>query len=228
MPAIISGDGLKIADIAKVAQGAKVEITNDKEVLGRVDRSRDVIRSGVEKGEQIYGVITLFGGMADQYVDPELLVGVQRIALWQHKSTTGPRLPDTDVRTAMLLRANSLLKGASGIRIEIIERYVTFLNAGAVPQVYQRGSIGASGDLVPLSYIGASVLGLDPAFLVDMNGETLNCHTVLKKLGLEPLELQPKEGQALNIGTGACTGVASNIIARAGELSALALGCHAF
>lgn len=96
------------------------------------------------KGEQIYGVTTLFGGMADQYVGPELLAEVQRIALWQHKSTTGPRLPNTDVRTAMLLRANSLLKGASGIRIEIIERYVTFLNAGAVPQVYQRGSIGAS------------------------------------------------------------------------------------
>ena len=227
MTIIISGEGLKIADIAKVAQGEKVEITNDKEVRDRVDRSRDVIRRGVEKGEQIYGVTTLFGGMADQYVGPELLIEVQRVALWQHKSSTGPRLPEKDVRTAMLLRANSLLKGASGIRMEIIERYVTFLNAGAIPHVYQRGSIGASGDLVPLSYIASPILGLDPAFLVDMDGETLDCHTVLKKLGLEPLELQPKEGLALNNGTGACTGVASNVIARAGELSALALGVHA-
>ncbi|MES2301411.1 MAG: aromatic amino acid lyase, partial [Pseudomonadota bacterium] len=82
-----------------------------------------------------------------QYVGPDLLEEVQRLALWQHKSTTGPRLPAEDVRAAMLLRANSLMKGASGIRTEIIERFVTFLNAGALPHVYQRGSIGASGDL---------------------------------------------------------------------------------
>lgn len=181
----------------------------------------------METGEQVYGVTTLFGGMADKYIGPDLLAEVQRVALWQHKSTTGPRLPDTDVRAAMLLRANSLLKGASGIRLEIIERYTIFLNAGAHPHVYQRGSIGASGDLVPLSYIGASVLGLDPAFMVDMDGETLDSHTVLKRLGLKPLPPEPKEGLALNNGTGASTGVAANVVARATDLVALALGVHA-
>jgi phenylalanine ammonia-lyase len=228
MTIIISGQGLTISDIANVANGAQVALTTDAAVLDRIERSRAVIQAGVAKGEQIYGVTTLFGGMADQYVGPELLVEVQKLALWQHKSTTGPRLPDTDVRAAMLLRANSLMKGASGIRLEIIQRYVTFLNAGAHPHVYQRGSIGASGDLVPLAYIAGAVLGLAPDWLVDMDGETLDSHTVLARLGLKPLELEPKEGLALNNGTGACTGVAANACARALDLTSLALGIHAF
>ncbi len=227
MTIVITGADLTIGQIAAVARGEKVAVTDDPAVLGRVARSRDVIRRAVENGEQIYGVTTLFGGMADKYVGPELLADVQRVALWQHKSTTGPRLPASDVRAAMLLRANSLLKGASGIRLEIIERYVAFLNAGAHPHVYQRGSIGASGDLVPLSYIGSAVVGLDPAFLVDMDGETLDSHAALARLGLAPLPLEPKEGLALNNGTGASTGVAANVVARAGDLVALAIGVHA-
>jgi phenylalanine ammonia-lyase len=196
-------------------------------VLARVTASREVLQRKIAKGEQIYGVTTLFGGMADQYVGPELLVDVQRLALWQHKTTTGPRLAPADVRAAMLLRANSLIKGASGIRLEIIERYATFLNANAVPHVFQRGSIGASGDLVPFSYIAGAILGLDPAFRVDLGAEVLDSHTALRRLGLAPLELQPKEGLALNNGTGVSTGVAANALARAQNLTSLALGIHA-
>ena len=227
MTLVISGDGLTIADIAAVARGAEVALTDDAAILGRVRRSREVIRRKVEAGEQIYGVTTLFGGMADRHVGPDELVDVQRLALWQHRSTTGPRLPAADVRAAMLLRANSLMKGASGIRLQIIERFVTFLNAGVTPHVYQRGSIGASGDLVPLAYVSAPIVGLDPAFLVDMNGEAIDCHAALRRLGLEPLTLEPKEGLALNNGTGASTGVAANAVDRAFDCVALSLGVHA-
>jgi phenylalanine ammonia-lyase len=107
------------------------------------------------------------------------------------------------------------MKGASGVRVELVERYVAFLNAGATPHVYQRGSIGASGDLSPLAYIGAAVIGLDKAWLVDLGEETLDCLTVLRRLGLEPITLQPKEGLALCNGTAASTGVAANCIERA-------------
>ncbi|MFN3765691.1 MAG: histidine ammonia-lyase [Aliihoeflea sp.] len=227
MTIIINGQDLSISNIRAVALGAKVALTDDPAILARIDKSRQIIAGGVERGEQIYGVTTLFGGMADQYVGPDLLADVQRIAVWQHKSTTGPRLPAADVRAAMLLRANSFVKGASGVRREIIDRYLAFLNAGAHPHVHQRGSIGASGDLVPLSYIGGAVIGLDPAFLVDLDGETLDAHAVLSRLGLQPLALQPKEGLALNNGTGACTGVAANATARALDLASLALGIHA-
>ena len=227
MTVIISGADLTLADIAAVARGAKVTLSDDPAVLDRLDRSREVIRRAVAEGQQVYGVTTLFGGMADQYVGPEQLIDVQRLALWQHKSTTGPRLPASDVRAAMLLRANSLMKGVSGIRIEIIERFAAFLNAGAHPHVYERGSIGASGDLVPLAYIAGAVLGLDPSFLVDLDGETLDSHATLARLGLEPLELEPKEGLALNNGTGASTGIAANAADRALDLAALTLGIHA-
>jgi phenylalanine ammonia-lyase len=227
MPVTLSGEGLSISDIAAVARGAPVQITRDATVLARVARSREVVTSAIARNEQIYGVTTLFGGMADQYIGPDLLRQLQRVALWHHKSATGPRLPEADVRAAMLLRANSLLKGASGIRLEIIERYATFLNAKAAPHVYQRGSIGASGDLVPLSYIAGAILGLDRAFLVDYQGQTLDAHEALKRLGLEPIEPEPKEGLALNNGTGACTGVAANAVDRTYDLMGVAMGAHA-
>jgi phenylalanine ammonia-lyase len=226
MTVTISGAGLTIAQINAVSRGEKVRLSSDPEVLARVEASREAVRRKIAQGEQIYGVTTLFGGMADQYVGPELLVDVQRLALWQHKSTSGPRLPARDVRASMLLRANSLIKGASGIRLEIIERYATFLNENATPHVFQRGSIGASGDLVPFSYIAGAILGLDPSFLVDLGGEVLDSHTALRKLGLLPLSLRPKEGLALNNGTGVSTGVAANAMARAQSLTALALGIH--
>jgi phenylalanine ammonia-lyase len=227
MSVVISGEGLTIGQIGAVARGAKVALSDDPAVIGRVERSRQQIEDAVARGQSIYGVSTLFGGMADQQVGPDMMVELQRLALWQHKSTTGPRLPNEDVRAAMLLRANSLIKGCSGIRLEIIERFATFLNAGVTPWVYQRGSIGASGDLVPLTYIGASIVGLDPAFLVDFGGETLDCHSALRKLGLEPLQLAPKEGLALNNGTGASTGVAANALDRAADLVAVSLGNNA-
>jgi len=227
MTVTISGEGLTITSIDAVARGEPVRISDDPEVLARIARSQRVVQEKIARGEQIYGVTTLFGGMADQYVGPELLGEVQRLALWQHKSTTGPRLSTADVRAAMLLRANSLMKGASGIRLEIIERFATFLNAGATPHVYERGSIGASGDLVPFSYIAGAILGLDPAFKVDYRDATLDAHTALAKLGLKPLALGPKEGLALNNGTGVSTGVAANAMSRALDLTALTLGIHA-
>jgi len=223
----ISGEGLTVGDVAAVARGATVAVTRDSAVLGRVAASRQRIAEAVAEGRQIYGVTTLYGGMADTVVPRDRLEELQRVALWHHKSATGPRLTPVDVRAAMLLRANSLLKGVSGVRLELVERFVTFLNAGATPHAFARGSIGASGDLTPLSYIGGAIVGLDPAFLVDLGGETLDSHAALRRLGLEPLSLQAKEGLALNNGTAASTGVAANCVERAFELTALTFGAHA-
>jgi phenylalanine ammonia-lyase len=223
----IRGDGLTVADIAAVARGAAVRLTDEDAVLARVRASRRRIVDALASGQQIYGVTTLYGGMADMAVPADKLEELQRVSLWHHKVGAGPRLPVPDVRAAMLLRANSLMKGASGVRLELIERYVTFLNAGATPHAYQRGSIGASGDLSPLAYIGAAVIGLDKAWLVDLDEETLDCLTVLRRLGLAPMTLQPKEGLALCNGTAASTGVAANCVERALALTALAFGAHA-
>ncbi|MCA2010589.1 aromatic amino acid ammonia-lyase [Cereibacter sphaeroides] len=223
----ISGEGLTLSQINAVSKGAKIALSQDPQVLGRIEASQGRIEAAVNNGEDVYGVTTLYGGMADQRVPVERMIELQHIALWHHKTATGPRLPAEDVRAAMLLRINSLMKGYSGVRLELIERYMTFLNAGVTPHAFQRGSIGASGDLVPLSYIGASVIGLDPAFLVDWNGDTMDCHTALKKLGLEPLTLRPKEGLAMNNGTTASTGVAANAMGRGARVLALGLATQA-
>ena len=223
----ISGAGLTIGDIAAVGHGAPVALSNDAAIVGRVHASRERIARALHDGQQIYGVTTLYGGMADHTVSSDKLQELQRLSLWHHKVAAGPRLPVPDVRAAMLLRANSLMKGASGIRLEIIERYVAFLNAGATPHVYQRGSIGASGDLSPLAYIGGAIVGLDPAYKVDLAGEELDSHIALARIGLKPIALEPKEGLALSNGTTASTGVAANCIERAYALTSLALGVHA-
>jgi phenylalanine ammonia-lyase len=90
---VISGEGLSLADIGTVARGEKVRLTDDATVLDRVESSRRYIEEAVERGEQIYGVTTLYGGMADHYIPASQLRELQKIALWHHKSTTGPRLP---------------------------------------------------------------------------------------------------------------------------------------
>ncbi|MBO9603764.1 MAG: aromatic amino acid lyase [Novosphingobium sp.] len=223
----ISGEGLTLEQIAAVSNGAEVRLTDDATINARIDASVAKVKAAVEAGEPIYGVSTLYGGMADRIVPIERMVELQHMALWHHKTATGPRLSRQDVRAAMLLRANSLAKGYSSVRRELIERYVTFLNKGVTPHVFKRGSIGASGDLCPLSYIGASVIGLDPRFLVEYGGEDMSCIEALKRIGLEPLELLPKEGLAMNNGTTASTGVAANNMARAQNIAALAFAAQA-
>jgi len=223
----ISGEGLTLEQIAAVSNGAPVRLTDDPEVIRLIKGSVARVREAIEAGEPIYGVSTLYGGMADRIVPIERMVELQHMALWHHKTATGPRLAREDVRAAMLLRANSLAKGFSSVRVELIERYVTFLNRGITPHVFKRGSIGASGDLCPLSYIGASIIGLDPRFLVEFEGEDLSCQEALARVGLEPLELLPKEGLAMNNGTTASTGVAANNMARAQNVATLAFATHA-
>ena len=148
--------------------------------------------------------------MANVVISPESASLLQNNLIWYHKVGSGKKLPLADVRAAMLLRANSHLHGASGIRLELIERLITFLNAGVTPHVYEFGSIGASGDLVPLSYITGALVGLDSCYTVDFNGESIDAPKALTRLGLEPLQLLPKEGLAMMNGTSVMTAIAAN------------------
>jgi len=223
----ISGDRLTVEDIVAVAKGAEVRLTDDPTVLRRVAASCQRIDEALARNEPVYGVTSLYGGMADQSVSAEMTVELQRVALITHRNATGPLLSREEVRAAMLLRANSLLKGYSAVRLEVIQRYVHCLNRGLTPHAHRLGSIGASGDLIPLSYIGASVLGLDPAFRVDLDGETLGCVDGLARIGLQPLPPRPKEGLALNNGTNACTGVTALCLDRVRTLHLLGFGVQA-
>ena len=224
----IGNDSLTIDDLASVARdGKQVRLTENPDILEGIQASCDFINDAVESGKPIYGVTSGFGGMADVVISPEEASELQTNLVWFLKSGAGKKLPISDVRAAMLLRANSHLHGASGIRLELIRRMEIFLNAGVTPHVYEFGSIGASGDLVPLSYITGALIGLDSGFKVDFNGEEMDAPTALSKLGLSPLQLLPKEGLAMMNGTSVMTGIAANCVYDARMLLQLAMSVNA-
>ena len=224
----VSGEGLTIDEVIKVSRhGADVAVSQDETVQARVKQSNEFILKAVEDNQPIYGVTSGFGAMAYKVISKDQAVELQNNIPWFHKVGTGNRLANEDVRASILVRMNSHLQGASGIRMSMIERMGTFLNAGATPVVREFASIGASGDLSPLSYITACLIGLDESWKVDYKGEEVGAQTLLTKLGLEREELGPKEGLAMVNGTSVMTGIAANVVYDARNLLALAFGSHA-
>ena len=225
---VVGNSNLTIDEVVSVARyGAMVQLTDNPDVLQGIQASCDYIQNAVESGAPIYGVTSGFGGMANVVISPECAALLQNNLMWFLKSGAGKKLPLADVRAAMLLRMNSHLYGASGIRLEFIGRMEKFLNAGITPHVCEFGSIGASGDLVPLSYITGALMGLERSYTVDFNGEEIDAPAALVKLGLEPMQLLPKEGLAMVNGTSVMTGIAANCVYDTKVLLALAMGVHA-
>lgn len=225
---VIDGENLTIDDVANVVRrGVQVRLTEDEALLNRIHASSEYIKEAAAAGKPIYGVTTGFGGMANVVISSEDAADLQNNMMWFHRTGAGKPLPLSDVRAAMMLRANSHVRGASGIRLEIIRRIELFLNEGVTPRVLEMGSIGASGDLVPLTSIAGALIGVDPCFMVDFKGEELDCVTALQRLGLPRLRLGPKEGLAMLNGTSVMTGIAANCVYDARLLFALSMGAHA-
>jgi phenylalanine ammonia-lyase len=225
---ILKGEGLTIRDAMAVARhGRAVAVSEAAEVQQRVRDSHAFIVQAVADNQPIYGVTSGFGAMAYKTISREQAVELQNNIPWFHKVGLGRLLPEADVRAAMLLRMNSHLRGASGISMALIERMQTFLNVGATPQVREFASIGASGDLSPLSYITACLIGLDDAWRVDYRGEVVGARTLVDRLGLGPLQLGPKEGLAMVNGTSVMAGIAAGCVYDVESLLALAFGAHA-
>lgn len=228
LPVLVAGQNLTLDDVVEVAQqDVFVKLNASPGMRRRIDAACDFISHAVAAGQPIYGVNTGFGGMANTAISAEQAAALQENLVAFLKCGAGSRLPVADVRAAMLLRMNSHLQGASGIRFEFIDRMAQFLNAGVTPHVYDLGSIGASGDLVPLASITGAIAGLHREFTVDFQGKEMSCLKALKQLGLEPLSLRPKEGLAMVNGTSMMTGIAANCTSDALQLLAVAIGCHA-
>ncbi|HET6763069.1 MAG TPA: aromatic amino acid ammonia-lyase, partial [Longimicrobiaceae bacterium] len=139
----------------------------------------------------------------------------------------GDWLAAEQVRAAMLVRMNSLLRGASGVRVELVERLAALLNAGATPRVPEFGSIGASGDLVPLAYIAGAAVGHAAGYEVELGGRVMPSADALAELELPPMPLQAKEALALINGTSASAGIAAACVHDARRLFAVLVGTHA-
>ncbi|MFB2921274.1 HAL/PAL/TAL family ammonia-lyase [Aerosakkonema funiforme] len=228
-PEVGIGDRLlTIEEVVKVARSAaQVKLTTNSHILKRIKAACDYISQAVDSGKPIYGVTTKFGGMANTEIAPDDASELQNNLVWYHKAGAGKKLPIPEVRAAMLLRMNSHLQGASGIRLKLIERMKTFLNNNVTPHVPELGSIGASGDLTPLAYITGSIIGLDKRFTVDFKGVEMSCLEALERLEMPPIDLLPKEGLAMMNGTSMMTGIAALCTYDAKVLLALAMGSHA-
>jgi phenylalanine ammonia-lyase len=230
LPAVaLRGSKLSIDELVRVARlGERVEALSDAGDRERVERAYEAMQAAVRNNEIIYGVTTGFGGMANVLISPDERDALQDNMLWYHKAGAGRRLPSSDVRAAMLLRANSHMRGASGSRALLIERLVAFLNAGVTPHVYELGSIGASGDLVPLTYIAGALIGHEAGYQVEYKGQDIDARAALQELGLPPLKLDPKEALAMLNGTSVSTAIAAGCVHDARVLLRLSMCAHAF
>jgi histidine ammonia-lyase len=160
--------------------------------------SRAVIDRVVSSGETVYGVTTGFGDLADVRISPEQTATLQRNLVRSHAAGVGEPLPEEVVRAMLVLRVNALAVGLSGVRPELADLLVGMLNAGVHPHIPSRGSVGASGDLAPLAHMALVVIGEGEAVV---GGKRQAGAEAMAAAGLEPMELQAKEGLALLNGT---------------------------
>ena len=207
----LDGQSLTRASLVAVAQGTPVEL--DPRSLQAVQRAADFLAEQVRRQEPIYGVSTGFGSNADKLLGAHPLRDelpgatpsgrslheeLQRNLIVTHAVCVGEPMAAEVVRAMLCIRINTLLKGHSGIRVETLQALTAMLNAGVVPVVPSLGSVGASGDLAPLSHLAIVLLGGGEAFFA---GERLAGAEALRRAGLAAVSLSYKEGLALNNGT---------------------------
>ncbi len=229
MTVYIEGQGLTYGDIVKIARDEEpLELTN--EAVSRIERCQSMIEKLVENGEKIYGVTTGIGELASVFLSPEQGLELQKKIVYSHSASYGDELPEEEVKAAMASRVNTWARGHSGLRLSTARTYMEMVNRGVTPVVYEKGSVGCSGDLSPLSQIAEVILGEGSAFY---KGERLAGKDALKRAGLEPVEPTYKEGLALINGTQVMVGqmcllledsrklIANAIIASAMTLDAL-------
>ena len=186
----------------------------------RIAESREHIAEVVKGDEQVYGVNTGFGQLAQVRIDKHELAHLQQNLVRSHAVGVGEDLNDGVVRLAMLMKVIALAQGCSGVRPELVDALCALINAGIYPRIPAKGSVGASGDLAPLAHMSGVLLGLGEA---KVEGELMPAGAALAAAGLEPLDLAPKEGLALLNGTQVSTALALAALFRAENVLAAAL-----
>ena len=211
---VLTGADLTVTDVEAVARHG-VAAALDIHARERMQEARDVIESLVAEGAVVYGVTTGFGDLATTFVPPERSAELQRRLLMSHAAGVGPPFPREVVRAMLLLRANTLALGHSGCRPLLVDRLLEFLALGIHPVVPEQGSVGASGDLAPLAHLALPLIGRGQ---VEFNGQVVPALIALRETGLEPMELQAKEGLALLNGTQLMSAIGALLLADADRL----------
>jgi histidine ammonia-lyase len=225
VPGVVFVDGatLRLEDIEKVArQGATARLA--AAARRRVEASRAPIARIAQSGRPEYGVTTGVGSLSDRLIPPEQARALQLNVLRSHAAGAGEPLPTEVVRAALLLRANALATGYSGVRPLVIETLLALLNARIHPVVPSQGSLGASGDLAPLAHLALPLVGLGQ---VELDGEIVPAGQALEARGIPPLDLEPKEAVALINGTQIMAALATLALLDAERLLESAIGVAA-
>lgn len=198
---VLTGNTLTLEEVQKIIFHNE-EVSISKESLESVQKSHEAVKNIVKEKRVIYGINTGFGKFSDVLIEEENVEELQLNLIRSHACGVGEPFPEMVSRTMLLLRANALLKGYSGVRVLVIERLLELIKREIHPVIPQQGSLGASGDLAPLSHLALVLVGEGEVFY---KGEKKPALQVLQMEGLEPLTLQAKEGLALINGTQAMT-----------------------
>lgn len=200
---VITGQDLTLEDVVKVCrEDAHIELS--EEAKQNIIESRKVIDTIVEEERVVYGITTGFGKFSDTVISQDDCKTLQRNLIITHAVGAGEPFSRDAARGILLLRVNNLAKGFSGARLETVETLIAMLNKGVTPVIPQKGSLGASGDLAPLSHMVLPMLGLGKA---EFQGNVLNGQEAMEKAGIPVIELTAKEGLALINGTQAMTSI---------------------
>ncbi len=214
----LNGQRLTLRQVAEVA-GGREPVSLSDEARNRVEQARRVVEQILIEGRTVYGVNTGFGKLSDVRIEPGQLRELQLNLVRSHACGLGSPLSEAEARAMLLLRANVLACGYSGARPVLIEALLAMLAKNVIPVIPERGSVGASGDLAPLSHLALALIGEGEAFY---DGERLPAATALARAGLQPLQLEVKEGLALLNGTQAMAAVGALALFRASRLALLA------
>lgn len=199
----LTGSTLTLEQLVQVARfRAPVEL--DGQARERILRSRKIIDDFVEREEVVYGVTTGIGKFCEIFINKENCVALQKNIIITHAAGAGEPFPTEVVRGIILLRLNNFAKGFSGIRIETVDTMIAMLNKGVHPIIPQKGSLGASGDLAPLSHMVLPIIGLGQA---EYQGQVFSGKEAMEKAGIPTTNLYAKEGVALINGTQVMTSV---------------------
>ncbi|RMG94553.1 MAG: aromatic amino acid lyase [Deltaproteobacteria bacterium] len=199
---VVGADDLSLDDVLDAVRGRPVVLTDDPARRDRIARGARAMADHVERGAEIYGVTTGFGDSCENRVDPSFAVDLQHNLLRYHGCGVGSVLPDDAALAVLVVRLATLARGLSGVRIELLEALAALVRHRILPRIPEHGSVGASGDLTPLSYVAAALVG---ERTVTFEGREVPARAALEACGLSPLRLAPKEGLALMNGTSVMT-----------------------
>jgi len=207
----IDGESLTVEEVVRVARdGEPVKLSHP--AIKRVEACHAALLRIVRSGKPVYGVTTGFGQLENVPISKADLLRLQENLVRSHAAGAGPPLHVDDVRASILIRANALAKGYSGVRHEVVDLLLGMLNKGVHPFVPSRGSLGASGDLAPLAHIALVMIGEGEAYVGE---KRMPGGAALRAAGLKPLRLEAKEGLAILNGTAVMAGLGCLLVADA-------------